>query len=158
MDFLHAILAAVLGTVAMTWSSTTEMYLEGRSESVVPGKATNKILRLIGVPEFADDSKALKILSHLTHWIYGAAWGALYWVFVSVADLNPVVAGVPFFLAVWIIEQIELPMLGIGVPWPWTWGKTDDGYVWKYNLLDAWHHVVYAAGTVAGWYLIGWTV
>ncbi len=67
MDSLQAILAVVLGTVVMTWSSTTEMCLEGRSGGVVPGKATRKMPRLVGVPGFADDGKVFEILSHRAH-------------------------------------------------------------------------------------------
>ncbi|MGH9168444.1 MAG: hypothetical protein ACRD02_11535, partial [Acidimicrobiia bacterium] len=54
---------------------------------------------------------------------------------------------VAFFLIVWLAEQIELPLLGLTPP-SWKWGL-------KENLMDAWHHVVYAAGTVVGWVLIG---
>lgn len=147
MSLLHAILAAMLGTYAMTWSSTTEMQWRGRAPSVVPGMATNKLLRIVGVPTL--EGRALKILSEWTHWVYGAAWGVVYWLLVDadIGDLNTVVAGVIFFFIVWIVEQIELPLLRIGVPWSWTWGL-------KENLIDAWHHVVFAAGTVAAWELI----
>jgi hypothetical protein len=45
---LQAILAAVLGTVVMMLSSTTEMQWVQRPASVVPGLATAKLLRPSG--------------------------------------------------------------------------------------------------------------
>jgi hypothetical protein len=48
---------------------------------------------------------------------------------------------------VWLTEQVELPVLGVA-PWSWTWRL-------KENLIDAGHHVAYAAGTVGGWVLLG---
>ena len=48
---LRAILAAVIGTVAMTLSSTTEMQWVERPASVVPGLATAKLLRPFGIKE-----------------------------------------------------------------------------------------------------------
>jgi len=53
-----------------------------------------------------------------------------------------------FFLVVWLTEQVELPLLGIGVPWPWKWGIRE-------NLIDAWHHVAYAAGTTLSYLALG---
>lgn len=146
MELLHAILAAVIGTVAMTLSSSTEMHWRGRAASVVPGKATNKMLRVFGVPEL--EGRSLQILSEWTHWGYGAAWGVIFWLLVAKANLPLVGAGVLFFLIVWLLEQIELPLLNIGVPPSWQWGL-------KENAIDAWHHVMYAAGTVLGYWLIG---
>jgi hypothetical protein len=70
-----------------------------------------------------------------------------FWVLIDPLGLPLAVTSVVFFLVVWGAEQIHLPLLGIA-PWPWTWGL-------KHNLIDAWHHVVYAAGTVVGWMLIG---
>ncbi len=142
---LRAILAAVIGTVVMTLSSTTEMQFRGRAASVAPGRASNKILHLIGVPIL--EGRALEILSTWTHWLYGAAWGVAFWLLAVVAGLPIAAASVVFFLVVWFTEQVELPLLGVAPP-SWTWGL-------KENAIDAWHHVAYAAGTVAGWILLG---
>jgi len=88
------------------------------------------------------EGRALDILSTWSHRLYGAAWGLVLWLLVVVAGLPIAVAGVAFFLVVWLTEQIELPVLGIA-PWPWKWGL-------KENLIDAGHHVAYAAGTIGG--------
>lgn len=141
---LQAILAAVFGTVVMTLSSTTEMQVRGRAASTAPGRAVNKVLHLVGVPIL--EGRALEILSTWSHWLYGAAWGVAFWVLAVVIGLPIAVAGVAFFFVVWLTEQVELPVLGIA-PWSWTWGL-------KENLIDAGHHVAYAAGTVAGWVLL----
>jgi len=113
---LRAILAAVLGTVVMPLSSTTEMQWVQRPASVVPGLATAKLLRPFGIRELK--GRALDILATWAHWGYGTLW-----------------------------EQVELPVLGLA-PWPWKWGL-------RYNAIDAWHHLAYAAGAVAGWALLG---
>ena len=143
---LQSVIAAVLGTVAMTLSSTTEMEWRGRQASVVPGLASNKLLHLVGVPELK--GRALDIASTWTHWTYGAGWGLLFWLLVGPAGLPPAGAGIIFFLAVWLTEQIELPLLGIGVPWSWKWGI-------KENLIDAWHHIAFAGGTSLGYLVLG---
>jgi hypothetical protein len=142
---LQAILAAVLGTVVMTLSSTTEMQWVQRSPSVVPGLATVKLLRPFGVREVK--GRALDLLSTWTHWGYGAVWGVVFWVLLDPLGLPVAAAGVLLFFIVWLMEQIELPVLGLA-PWPWKWGL-------RYNAIDAWHHLIYAGGAVAGWVLLG---
>lgn len=142
---LRAILATLLGTVAMTISSTTEQQWVGREPSVVPGLATAKFLRPLGIKEVK--GRALEILATWTHWIYGGLWGIAFWVLIDPLGLPLAAAGVAFFLIVWIGEQIQLPVLGL-TPWPWKWGL-------RHNLIDAWHHVVFAAGTAVAWALLG---
>lgn len=143
--FIQAILAAVFGTVVMTLSSTTEMQFRGRAASTAPGRAVNKVLHVVGVPIL--EGRALDILATWSHWLYGAAWGVVFWLLVAIAGLPIVVAGIAFFLIVWLTEQVELPLLGVAPP-SWTWGL-------KENVIDAAHHVAYAAGTVAGWLALG---
>jgi hypothetical protein len=142
---LRAVLAAVVGTVVMTLSSTTEMQWVQRPASVVPGLATVRLLRPFGVREVK--GRALDILGTWTHWGYGALWGVALWALLGPAGLPVAAAGVLLFFIVWLTEQVELPVLGLA-PWPWTWGL-------RYNAIDAWHHLAYAAGAVAGWALLG---
>jgi hypothetical protein len=142
---LRAILAAMIGTVAMTLSSTTEMQWVERPASVVPGLATAKLLRPFGIKEVK--GRALDILATWTHWGYGAMWGIVFWALIGPAGLPLAAAGALFFLIVWGTEQVQLPVLELA-PWPWKWGL-------RYNAVDAWHHAVYTAGTVAGWALLG---
>lgn len=142
---LRALLSTFIGTGAMTVSSTVEMDARGRDASTAPGRAANKLLRLVGVPELK--GPPLNVLSDLTHWFYGTAWGVVFWLLVDVAGLSLAVAGPLFFLIVWGTEQVQLPLLGIAPP-GWKWGA-------KEVLIDMWHHVVYVSATVAGWALIG---
>lgn len=142
---LRGILAGVIATVFMNLSSETEMHLRGRAASTTPGRATNKLLHLVGVPLL--EGKPLQVLSTWTHYVYGAAWGVLLWALFVPAGL-PVAAVLPLFLlGVWMTEQIQLPALGLTPP-SWKWGA-------KEVAIDLWHHVSYASGAVVGWVLIG---
>ncbi|MGH2654107.1 MAG: hypothetical protein ACRDHV_07130 [Actinomycetota bacterium] len=141
---LRALLSAFMGTAAMTLSSTVEMDARGREPSTAPGRAANRLLRLVGVPELK--GPPLHVLSDVTHWAYGTAWGVVFWLLVDVAGLSLPTAGPLFFLIVWGTAQVQLPLLGIAPP-SWRWGI-------KEVLIDLWHHVVYAAATVGGWVLV----
>lgn len=48
---LRALLSAFMGIAAMTVSSMVEMDARGRDPSTAPGRAANKVLGLVGVPE-----------------------------------------------------------------------------------------------------------
>jgi len=138
---LRGILAGVIGTVFMNLSSETEMHLRGRQPSVVPARAANKVLSIVGVPQL--EGTALKVLSTWTHYLYGAAWGLVLWVLLSTLELSIAAALPLFFLIVWGTEQIELPALGLTPPaWRWGAGKV---------AVDLWQSVVFASDAVAGW-------
>lgn len=142
---LRALLSAFMGTAAMTISSTAEMDARGRDPSTAPGRAANRLLGLVGVPELK--GPPLHVLSDVTHWLYGTAWGVVFWLLVDVAGLTLAVAGPLFFLIVWGTAQVQLPALGIAPP-SWKWGINE-------VLTDLWHHGVYAIATVSGWVLVG---
>jgi hypothetical protein len=142
---LRALLSAFMGTAAMTVSSTVEMDGRGRDPSTAPGRAANRLLGLVGVPELK--GPPLHVLSDVTHWLYGTAWGVVFWLLVGVAGLALAVAGPLFFLIVWGTAQVQLPVLGISPP-SWKWGVNE-------VLIDVWHHGVYAIATVGGWVLVG---
>ena len=142
---LRGILAAAVGMLFMNLSSESEMHVRGRAASVTPGRATNKLLSLVGVPTL--EGVPLKVLSTWTHYVYGAAWGILLWALFEVAGL-PVAAALPlFFLGVWGAEQVQLPALGLTPP-SWKWGA-------KEVAIDAMHHVAFAGGIAVAWVLIG---
>lgn len=142
---LRAFLSAFMGTAAMTFSSTVEMDARGRDPSTAPGRAANRLLGLVGVPELK--GPPLHVLSDVTHWLYGTAWGVVFWLLVDVAGLALSVAGSIFFLIVWGTAQVQLPLLGISPP-SWKWGVNE-------VLIDLWHHGVYVIATVIGWVLVG---
>jgi uncharacterized membrane protein YagU involved in acid resistance len=144
---LRGLLAAVLGAVAMTLSSTTEMYLRGRPPSETPGEAGNKLLGLFGLPRRT--GRKLSLLSTWVHWIYSTIWGVVLWALLDsdLGGLGLAAGGLAFFALVWGAALVGLPATGLTPPF-WRWGARE-------VAIDAWHHVVYTTGSVAGWWLIG---
>lgn len=74
--------AGVVGTVAMTASSTIEMKLRGRPASSAPAAAASKVL---GVEPKGQSEKAR--FSSIVHWGYGTSWGAVRGL-IGAADLG----------------------------------------------------------------------
>jgi hypothetical protein len=144
-EVLRGLLAGMIGTVFMNLSSETEMHLRGRQPSIIPARAANKVLGIVGVPQL--EGTSLQVLSTWTHYLYGTAWGLVLWVLLSTLELSIAAALPLFFVIVWGTEQIELPALGLTPP-SWKWGARE-------IAIDAWHHIVFASGAVAGWLLVG---
>src|SRR5438270_13898024 len=67
----RGLVAGVVGTAAMTVSSTVEAKLRRRPSSTAPADAAAKVL---GIKEFTDES-AHSRFSNLVHWGYGTGWG-----------------------------------------------------------------------------------
>jgi hypothetical protein len=145
---LRGLLAAVFGAVAMTLSSTTEMYLRKRPPSEAPGEAGNKLLGVFGVPP--QRGQRLTLLSTWVHWIYSTIWGIVFWMLMDpdLGGLELTIAGPAFFFLVWGVALAGLPIVGLAPPF-WRWGI-------KEVAIDGWHHGMYVAGTVSGWWLIGY--
>lgn len=144
---LRALLAAFFGGAVMTLSSTSEMYLRGRPASETPGEAGNKLLALFGAGPLK--GTRLSLMSTWVHWIYSTVWGFVFWVLVDpgLGGLGPAAAGPVFFLLVWGAALMGLPLTGLAPPF-WKWGSRE-------VAIDGFHHAMYAAGTVLGWWLIG---
>lgn len=127
--------AGLVGTAAMTLSSTIEMKLRGRGSSDAPSKAAGKVL---GVqPRNAEGQKRF---ANVVHWGYGTAWGASRGV-IDATGIDGLAADAAHFGAIWSAELSMLPTLGVAEP-PTEWDA-------KELALDALHHAVYAAAT--GW-------
>lgn len=144
---IMGLVSGAVGTVVMNLSSETEMSLRRRAASTAPGRATNKLLRVVGVPELDPEGRALKILSTWTHYLYGTAWGLVLWAYFGELGWPVAAAGPLFFLTVWLTEQLQLPLLGVA-PWSWTWGARE-------IAIDLGHHAAYATGAVGTWVLLG---
>lgn len=147
MTVLHALLAGLIGTVFMTLSSTTEMYVRERPESTAPGKGFAFFLKFVGI-RVPQEGRAMNILSTWVHWTYGVLWGLLWWLLVVQLELSLWIAAPALGAIVWGFAALfTMPIAGIA-PLPWKWG----GFKWV--LLDWWHHAAYVGGVVIGWVLI----
>ena len=125
--------AGVVGTAAMTASSTIEAKLRGRGSSSTPGQATAKVL---GVEPVDEESEAR--FSNLVHWGYGTAWGGARGL-LEAAGLSGPAATVAHFGAVWGSEQVMLPALDVTPPLT-EWGAQE-------IAIDTFHHLVYVTAT-----------
>ena len=125
--------AGVVGTAAMTLSSSIEAKLRGRAPSTAPADAASKVL---GVKPESDEDQAR--FTTLVHWGYGTGWGAVHGVLAGVG-LPPRAATVGHFAAVFGSGLVLLPKLEVAPPVP-EWGATE-------IAVDAFHHTVYALAT-----------
>jgi hypothetical protein len=126
--------AGLVGTAAMTVSSTLEAKLRKRRPSQAPAKAAEKVL---GIEEF-DSPQAENRFSNLVHWGYGTGWGAVRGLLGS-TPLPPKAATATHFAAVWGQEVVMLPTLDVAPPIN-LWGKDE-------VAIDVFHHLVYATAT-----------
>jgi hypothetical protein len=102
--------ASVVGTAAMTVSSTLEMKIRGRQASSALAQAAGKVL---GVEPTGEAEQAR--FSNLVHWGYGTSWGAVRGL-IGASGLEGKEATTAFFGAVWGTEQGMLPTLGVAPP------------------------------------------
>jgi len=130
----RGLLAGVIGTAAMTVSSTVEQRLRGREASTAPADAAMKVL---GIEGFCDDG-AKSRFSNAVHGTYGTAWGVPR-ALLDAAGADGAAATAAHGAALWGFEQVTLPALGVAPPL-WEWGAVE-------VAIDALHHVVYAVTT-----------
>ena len=126
--------AGLVGTAAMTVSSTLEAKLRGREFTNAPAKAAEKVL---GIDHF-ESPQAESRFSNLVHWGYGTGFGALRGVLGS-TPLPPKAATAAHGAAVWGQAVVMLPTLDVAPPIT-LWGKEE-------IAIDVFHHVVYATAT-----------
>jgi hypothetical protein len=122
--------AGLVGTVAMTISSTIEQRARGREPSTAPARAAEKLL---GIERFQSDA-AERRFSTLVHWAYGTGWGVARGMLRSVG-LSPTTSTAGHFGAIWGGAAAMLPALGVAPPIT-TWGAEE-------IAIDAWHHLIY---------------
>jgi hypothetical protein len=133
-DVAKGLFAGLVGTAAMTVSSTVEAKLRGRPFSTAPAEAAAKVL---GIKEFRSQA-ARSRFSNLVHWGYGTGWGAVRG-FLRGVGLGPKAATAAHGTAVYGSEQVMLPALGVAPPIT-MWGKDE-------AAIDAFHHAVYVGAT-----------
>lgn len=139
MTLIIALLSAIVGTAGMTISSETEMALSEREASSAPGEALSRILQLLGGSPL--EGKSLQVASTWMHWLYGTAWGVVFWLLIDeqFAGLSLPIAGALFLVIVWGAAQIVQPALGVAKP--------TFAYGAKATFTDGFHHLVFAAVT-----------
>ena len=135
------LVAGLVGTAAMTVSSSVEARISHRAGSSAPARATTKLL---GIREFEDDIAAARF-NDLSHWGYGTAWGIARGL-LSAMGLSPAAATVVHGAAVWGGAQVMLPALEVAPPFIY-WGR-------KEVAIDLLHHSVYAIATGIAYWLI----
>jgi hypothetical protein len=137
----RGLVAGLLGTAAMTLSSTLEARWRGRAASSAPARATAKVL---GISEFEDDLARARF-NDLSHWGYGTGWGVLRGL-LAAAGLSGRAATAAHGAAIYGAAQVTLPALDIAPPVVF-WAKEE-------IAIDAFHHAVYAAATGLAYALI----
>ena len=128
------LLAGVVGTAAMTASSSLEARIRHRAASSAPARATAKVL---GIKEFEDDIAQARF-NDLSHWGYGTMWGVVRGL-LGATGMPPTAASAAHGAAVWGSAAVTLPALEVAPPFVF-WGK-------KEVAIDLWHHAVYAAAS-----------
>ena len=137
----RGLFAGVVGTAAMTVSSTLEAKWRGRAPSDAPARATAKVL---GIAEFEDDIAKARF-NDLSHWGYGTSWGVLRGL-LGATGLPARTATALHGAAIYGSAQVTLPALEIAPPVVF-WAKEE-------IAIDAFHHAVYAAATGMAYELI----
>jgi len=139
-----SLLAALVGTAAMTISSATEAAWTQRGDSPAPGVALLwPFKKLFGLKV---EGRALLTIAVPAHYIIGVFWGGAWWLLIDVAELGLLATTLIFAAVVWVSAVLMLKITGIA-PWPWTWGI-------KYNIYDGIHHTAYVAGVLGTWVLV----
>lgn len=132
--------AGVVGTAAMTLSSSIEAKIRGREGSSAPADAAAKVL---GVkPQSSEDEARF---SNVVHWAYGTGWGSVRGLLAGLG-LSAVPATAGHFASVWGSGLVMLPKLEVAPPLK-EWGGTE-------LAIDAFHHSVYAVATSLAYVLL----
>jgi uncharacterized membrane protein len=126
---VRGLLAAAVGTAAMTSVQVAYLSASGGEPSSAPGDAGRK---LIDVPR---DRRAA--FNQVMHMLYGTSWGAPLGLLARSRPIN----GLLFGAAVWGVSLVELPLLDVAPP-PW---RQDPAALAR----DLAFHLVYGSATAA---------
>jgi hypothetical protein len=128
--------AGLVGTAAMTVSSSLEAKVRDRGSSDTPAEAVGTVLGTEGF----EDEQAKARTNQIAHWAYGTSLGAVRGLLDAIG-LGRNIADVAFHGIVWGAEQTMLPALGLAPPVT-QWGA-------KEVVTDLTHHSVYSLTTNA---------
>ncbi|GAB3441955.1 hypothetical protein GCM10027570_08690 [Streptomonospora sediminis] len=137
----RGLLAGLVGTAAMTVSSTIEARLSGRGPSTAPAQAAGTVMGVEPRNESGEQR-----FNTMVHWGYGTMWGAARGL-IGDAGLHGPAAAAAHLALVWGGEQAALPATGVSSP-AWQWGP-------RQIAIDLLHHSVYAAATGCAYDLLG---
>ena len=126
---VRGLLAAAVGTAAMTSVQAAYLSATGGEPSSAPGDVGRK---LIDVPRGRRAA-----FNQAMHMLYGTAWGAPFGVLRRSRPSD----GLLFGAAVWCVSLVELPLLGVAPP-PW---RQAPGAL----ASDLAFHLVYGSATAA---------
>lgn len=126
---VRGLLAAAVGTAAMTSVQVAYLSASGGEPSSAPGDVGRK---LIDVPR---DRRAA--FNQAMHMLYGTSWGAPLGLLARWRPIN----GLLFGAAVWGVSLVELPLLDVAPP-PW---RQDPAALAR----DLAFHLVYGSATAA---------
>jgi uncharacterized membrane protein len=126
---VRGLLAAAIGTAAMTSVQVAYLSATGGEPSSAPGDVGRK---LVDVPRARRAA-----FNQAMHMLYGTAWGAP----LGLLGRSRPVNGLLFGAAVWGVSLVELPLLGVAPP-PWRQAPVALG-------SDLAFHLVYGTATTA---------
>ena len=135
--FGRGLIAGMIGTAAMTASSTLEARIRKRPASTTPAKAAEEMLDIEPKSKAAEER-----LSNAVHWGYGTGWG-LNRSALDLIGIRGPLASALHFAAVWGVGLVMLPALRLTPP-PQEWGREE-------LAIDGWHHLVYAMAAGAAY-------
>jgi hypothetical protein len=134
------VVAAAVGTAAMTSAQVWLYGITGGQESETPAKVGEKILGALGVKVRKEQRPALNTAMHALN---GTSWGLPFGVLFGRGGPTGPAKGLVFGLDVWLASLVELPALGVAPP-PW---KQPRGAL----AQDLAFHLVYGTATAAAY-------
>ncbi len=155
----RGIVAGVAGTAAMTaWQEVVNRFKPARGasdaaapemqdpweEAPAPAKVARRVIE--GVFQREVRPEQIQLLTHVTHWTYGTAWGAIYGLIAGTIGASTLKAGAAFGSGVWAMSYVQLVPMGLYEP-PWK-------YPIKTLAEDLSYHLVYGAGVAAAFHLL----
>ncbi len=134
----RGLLAGVAGTAAMTvWQELLGRLRSHDSTTSGDGRPSEESDAWEGAPAPAQVAKRLLaglfqrevgpehigLLTNVTHWTYGTAWGGAYGLLEGTLPAHPLAHGLVFGTGVWAMSYVQLVPMGLYEP-PWKYPGT----------------------------------
>jgi hypothetical protein len=145
----RGLLAGAVGTAAMTAAQRigSRLQASGGDEAPswenapAPAKVAKRILE--GVFDRTVPAARIDVLTQVTHWLYGVAWGGVYGLVQETTLGRPTRTGLLFGAGVWGASYVALVPMGIYEP-PWRYPAATVAF-------DATYHLVYGEAVAAAY-------